>query len=85
VRPRGVNYDPIPSDRRLLRAVRRAQEHAAHAKILEQITRETGGNVAEERKRFASTAADSATLRGLPAIGRGVSGAVRGTIPGSNL
>ena len=81
---RGVNVEAIPAEGRLLRCVRRQQEHAAHARILEQIARETGGSVEEERKiRLAHTAVDGLALRGIPAVGPGwAGGAIRGTRPG---
>jgi hypothetical protein len=82
VRDGGVNVQAIPYEGRLLRCVRREQEHIAHAAILEQIARETGGNVEEERElQQAHTAADTRTLRGIPAIGRTVAGVICGTQP----
>jgi len=54
-----------------------------NAKMISAIVRETGGNLKVERatKRFTWTAGDERLLRGIPAIGRGVSGAVPGTRP----
>jgi hypothetical protein len=83
-----MNTAAIPYEGRLLRCVRRAQEHAAHAKILEQLARETGGDVAEERRRVRGqhTPADGISLRGIPALGPGwAGGAIRGTRPGDGL
>ncbi len=79
---RGVNEAPIPYDGRLLRCVRREQERAEHAKVLERVTREVGGDVAVERKTRQSwrAPADERDLRGIPAIGR-VAGAIAGTVP----
>jgi hypothetical protein len=57
------------------------RERREHAKVLEQIARETGGDVAQERKRHQVDPADSRTLRGLPAIGRSVQGCIRYTQP----
>jgi hypothetical protein len=78
---------PIPAEDRLVRAVRRQQEHVAHAELLERIACEVGGDVAAEqaKHRGAHTAVDGIALRGIPAIGRGCSGAIRGTRPGENL
>jgi hypothetical protein len=61
-------------------------QHAVHvrnAQLLEQLARETGGNVEEERSRHAPSPMD---LRGIPAVGHGWSGgAIRGTRPGDSL
>lgn len=78
---------PIPYEGRLIRQVRRAQEHAAHAALLERIAREVDGNVTEERQRLhAATPVDGRALRGIPAVGPGWSGgAIFGTVPGCNL
>jgi hypothetical protein len=76
--------DPIPSDGRLVRAVRRAAEHVSHAKLLTKIARETGGNVEAERQRARDRRfefQDPVDLRGIPALGRGVGGTIRGTRP----
>jgi hypothetical protein len=56
-------------------------ERAAHAKALEQIVREAGGNIIEEKRKHAPSAADAHALRGLPAIGPGVAGVIKGTSP----
>ena len=50
-----------------------------HAKKLERIARQTGNAI--EPKTSAHTAADSLTLRGIPAIGRGVAGVIPGMRP----
>jgi hypothetical protein len=52
---------------------------ADHARKLERVVRESGGNIRE--LKMAHTAADGRTLRGIPAIGRGCSGAIFGTNP----
>jgi len=64
-----------------------ARERAEHARKLAEIVREAGpeANVTEERKRFYADPADSLTLRGLPALGRGVTGVIRGTQPEQHL
>lgn len=55
------------------------QEHAAQARALARAALETGGNLHTERKRFEF--ANPVDLRGIPAIGRGVSGCIPGTRP----
>jgi hypothetical protein len=50
-----------------------------HARKLERVVRESGGNMRE--LKLAHTAADGRTLRGIPAIGRGVAGCIAGTNP----
>jgi hypothetical protein len=52
---------------------------AASRPKLERIVREVGGDVAE--LKTTHTAVDRLALRGLPAIGRAVVGAIRGTSP----
>jgi hypothetical protein len=82
--PRGLNEQPIPYEGRLLRCVRRAQEHAAHVAIIEQLARETGGNVQEAKVRH--TAVDAIAARGVPLVGPGCAGgAIFGTRPESAL
>lgn len=87
-RPLGLNEEPIGYDARLLRHLRRQQEHRAHMRILLDLAEETGGNIAEEREKARRRWAppDPVDLRGIPAVGRGVGGAIRGTRPDrSNL
>ena len=69
---------PIPLPRFL-------EDHATrveHAKKLERVVRDAGGDLGEERKT-QHTAVDSISLRGIPAIGRGVRGVIDGTAPGA--
>lgn len=75
--------DPIPADGRLARAVRNAQLDAHNARVLARVALETGGNVRDERERkvLARGLGDTLALRGIPAIGRHVSGAIPGTSP----
>lgn len=61
---------------------RRALEAAKNAKLLAQLAREDGAP-RFERPRRAADAADERTLRGIPAIGRNVGGAIPGTRPGA--
>ncbi len=60
------------------------QQRVEHARKLAKICRETDGNVADEKVRYRAPA-DGRTLRGLPAIGRSVAGAISGTNPESAL
>lgn len=54
-------------------------------RMLDDLERSTaraiGEGAGDERVHVAGTGADHARLRGIPAIGRGVSGAIRGTDP----
>lgn len=61
-------------------AAKRALEDAHHAKMLKQFALEDDAPMLGRPAR-ASDAADERTLRGIPAIGRGVSGAIPGTRP----
>ncbi len=54
----------------------------AHAAKLERVVREAGGDLREQRTS-SHTAADGISLRGIPAIGRGVAGVIAGTNPGA--
>lgn len=69
----------IPTDGRLLRVVRRAAEHARNATLIAKLAPETEQKF--ERPRHTAEAADTRTLRGIPAIGRGVPGVSPGTRP----
>jgi hypothetical protein len=51
-----------------------------HARKLEKIVRESGGNVEDERARYRH-APSPMDLRGIPAVGRHVGGAIFGTQP----
>lgn len=63
-------------------AVRNAQLDRHNARLLAQVALETGGHVAEEREqRVLSRLGDERQLRGIPAIGRGVAGAIPGSAP----
>jgi hypothetical protein len=68
---------------RFPRAYRRqleAQDSAKVDRIVRESSSEDVGYVAG-----ATSRGDALRLRGLPAIGRGTSGAIRGTRPGENL
>lgn len=71
--------DPIPADGRLVRAIRRAHEHVQQAKVLAEVARDSSATLA--RPARAADAADSRTLRGIPAVGRGCPGRIAGTDP----
>lgn len=58
--------------------------HADNAALLEQLARDTGGNLTQERaaqRTHPIDPADNRTLRGIPAIGKGVAGVSPGTRP----
>ncbi len=57
----------------------RARREADRRK-LEQITRDSG-HILANAKTFGTPAGDERKLRGIPAIGRGVSGAIPGSSP----
>lgn len=63
---------------------RRALESARNAKLIATLAREDGVEVFE-RPRHAVDGGDERTLRGIPAIGRGVGGAIPGTRPGDRI
>lgn len=58
-------------------------ERVEHARQLERALRASGGDLTV--KRSSHTAADTRTLRGIPAVGRGVAGVIAGTQPESVL
>lgn len=66
-----------------------AQKHAeldAHnAEVLVRIARESGEVPVEPASRVLSRLGDEAQLRGIPALARGVSGAIGGSRPGVGL
>lgn len=64
------------------------QERADQRANLEQIIRQVIDNAPELHSRIRSIATapgDQRKLRGIPAIGRGVTGAIPGTKPGDRL
>jgi hypothetical protein len=75
---------PAPiGDARLNRQLRNQALDTHNAQTLARIAQETGGNIAHERERkvLARGLGDLEALRGIPAIGRGVNGEIRGTRP----
>jgi hypothetical protein len=54
---------------------------ADHARKLEAVVRESGGNM--QVLKMAHTAADSRSLRGVPCVGRSIAGVIAGTQPES--
>ena len=62
-----------------LRAVRASTMKQQQGETLARIAQETDSTI--ERPSYATAAGDQRKLRGIPAIGRGVAGAIRGTSP----
>lgn len=75
---------PIGDDRLNL-ALRREALERAQAAVLLELSREGPDRVEMRASKQLSRVGDEAQLRGLPAIGRGVRGAIRGTRPGDGL
>ena len=65
----------------LPRFLEQHDERADHARKLERTIVDLGVSL-KERKHYHDPA-DTRTLRGIPAIGRGVAGAIAGTSPGA--
>lgn len=77
--------EPIGASR-LNRALRNAELDAHNVRVLARIALETGGDVRVERQaKVLSRLGDERQLRGIPAIGRGVTGAIPGSSPGHSL
>lgn len=68
----------------ILLAVSRAKLAAKYAKELARVARETGARQPDDRHQ-SKLPGDEQALRGIPAIGRGVQGAIPRTRPGDNL
>lgn len=64
----------------LLLAVKHAQEAADAARTMARIALETS-TTPEVGVQGATAGGDERKLRGIPAIGRGVAGAIAGTVP----
>lgn len=72
--------DPIPYDCRLVRGLRRLAEEREFVVTAQRIARECAVPIGEVFA--AKLPGDTATLRGIPAIGYGVMGAQPETRPG---
>jgi hypothetical protein len=66
----------------LPRFLEQHQERRDHSRALEREVAQQGVDLAK-RKKIVCDPADSLTLRGIPAVGRGVAGVIRGTQPES--
>lgn len=62
----------------ILLRIRHQQEAERQAKIMARLARETTGPI---RVSSSRPAGDERTLRGIPAVGRNVAGAIPGTSP----
>jgi hypothetical protein len=78
----GVNVESVPYDGHLVRAVQRLRIHRRIAEQVAELAREENVPLPIAT---ATLAGDPQRLRGLPAIGRNVSGAMRGTQPDLEL
>lgn len=74
------HWDPI-GDARVNRALRDAQLNAHNAQVLKRIEFETSVDEKPRQARGATAGGDERKLRGIPAIGRGVAGAIPGSSP----
>ncbi len=71
------------ASRALPRFLETFETRREHARKLERVVREAGGDLRDDRPS-SHTAADGTSLRGIPAIGRGVAGVIAGTNPGGS-
>jgi hypothetical protein len=81
VTPREHNVEPIAAESRLNRLVQRTRLNANLARQLSDFSRETDSPLPTR----ATAAGDPAKLRGVPCVGRGLSGVVRGTRPDTRI
>jgi hypothetical protein len=70
---------------RLLASLERHRLEVEHAKILDEVLSDLGEDVPDWTPREDRTIGNEERLRGLPAVGRGVSGAIPGTNPEHEL
>lgn len=78
-----LDDQPIPYDSRLLKWKRRWHQDIALDQQNARIARETNADLpASPTAPTATLPGDERRLRGIPAIGRGVAGAINGTRPG---
>jgi hypothetical protein len=61
------------------------EQRQAQAAALANILRDVSPADLEEKRYIASNGGDHLKLRGIPAVGRSVAGAINGTKPGANL
>lgn len=76
---------PIPYESRTNRYLRRQQEHREMLELSERIAREVGLPTIEVANIASKLPGDPMSLRGIPAVGRGISGVSPGTRPGDGL
>lgn len=78
---------PISNEGRGLRYIRRQRENIELDRQLIQIAIEADANIptAPSTVAQATLPGDERRLRGIPAIGRGVAGAINGSRPGDGL
>ena len=76
----GISIPSLP----LPRFLETHQSRLDAAARLEGVVREAGADLRAERQ-IARDPSDARTLRGLPAIGMNVRGAIAGSVPGANL
>jgi hypothetical protein len=81
-RPPDDRFDTTPASISLATRRRQFAEHCA--KKLAEVAVDTGG-VQPERTFSSKLPGDERALRGIPAIGRGVAGAIPRTRPGDGL
>lgn len=72
----------IPYESRTNRYLRRLQEHRELLDLSERIAQETGSTIAEVANIASKLPGDPMALRGIPTIGRGITGAQPHTRPG---
>lgn len=76
---------PIPDDSRTLRVMRRRHEHAEMIQTAHRIATEVGLDTPTVITIASKLPGDPISLRGIPAIGRGITGAIHQTKPGHGL
>ncbi len=75
----------IPYESRTNRYLRRQQEHREMLDTSDRIAREVGLPTADVANIASKLPGDPIALRGIPAIGRGIGGAIHLTRPGDGL
>lgn len=74
----------IPYESRTNRYMRRLEEHRDMLAMSQRIARQIGTTTAEVANIASKLPGDPTALRGIPAIGRGITGAQPHTRPGRN-